>query len=450
MDPRLVECIDHRLPILLHGPGGTGKSHTICKIASYCREKGISCRVTAMTGVAAVSLGGHEESILATTFHRGCGVPVDYGKNASLLLERIRSRPNVWKVWKFTEVLIIDEISMMSAELFQDIDYVARSIRSPNLPFGGMCLICSGDFLQLPPVKANWVFKSRAWREIPFVTFSFVDPKRYNDREYFELLMRARKGECTEEDDDILERRLTIPENSAIKPSVIYSRKTDVDVLNLTELNKLELPENVYLATDLLYSEDGIQINREDIRKIATQRFDENIRPILPLRVGAQVMLKVNLDPDGSLVNGSRGIVTEIFERACRVLFANGAHILVNEHKWRMDMSDLYQKPCYAVRAHIPLILAWAVSVHSSQGSTLDMAVCDVGYTVFCAGQAYVALSRVRTLSGLYLSAYKSNRIYADKEALSYVEEIEKDCLMYGHVTRELRVVAEIVFAQPS
>ena len=200
-----------------------------------------------------------------------------------------------------------------------------------------------------------------------------------------------------------------------VKPTVLNSRRIDVDFENDQELEKLGGPTKDFAAFDEFQPRNS-HARAEHYFK----QLDDAIPKYIYLKVGAQVMLKANLDIPGGLANGSRGVVTEILDAGVKVKWNNGKTTLVAKHTWLQEDKD-----GKAMRSQIPLILAWSLTIHKVQGCTLDLAVCNLGPSIFCPGQAYVALSRVRSLSGLYLSELYPSVINADQDALAYVESIE-------------------------
>jgi ATP-dependent DNA helicase PIF1 len=293
-------------------------------------------------------------------------------------------------------------------------------VRKNDRPFGGIQLILSGDFLQLPPVKDRWLFESDKWNDLQFSAFIFEEPQRYSDLKWFHFLLRARKGDISQKDVAMLRERVEayekLKENTlSVKPTILYSRRVDVESYNKTELDKLEGKMFTYQAVDTFSA-----YKPSAIREYYTKPLEDTIPTVISLKIGAQVMLKVNFDVDNCLVNGSRGVIIELTPYIVSVKWVNGTVSLITPYTW--EQKD--KKAC-ATRTQIPLILAWSATIHKSQGCTLDSVVCDIGNSVFCPGQAYVALSRVRCLEGLYLSGFKPSSIMADPSSLEFVKGME-------------------------
>lgn len=428
--PKIVKALDNGQSVLLHGPGGTGKSFLLRELASHFTDKGRIVYCTATTGIAAINLSIPSKLIAGSTLHSWAGI----GKGddpPQKLVAKVNHNDAARKRWMETDILILDEVSMLGAELLDKLDFVGRSIRrEKSLPFGGLQFIFSGDFLQLPPVNAKWAFESFVWKELAetFCPFILETPKRYDDIEWFHRLLRFRKAEHTKEDIKFLHSRVSAydawlkspasKDISSVKPTMLHSKKVDVEFQNDRELKKLPGTPKDFIATD-----NFLKYNNH-------ARFDDYIKPLdddiprcISLNIGAQVMLKVNLDIKGGLANGSRGVVTELLgsdEGGVRVKWLNGKTTVVSVHTWIQEDKD-----GKATRTQMPLILAWSYTIHKSQGCTLDYAICDLGPSCWLEGMAYVALSRVRSSEGLLLVEFYPPVIKVHPSALEYVQKIE-------------------------
>lgn len=432
---KIVKAIKDGRNVILHGPGGTGKTHTLKELVGFFvdyTDLKIAC--TATTGVAAINLNIPEKRVASRTLHSWAGIGLGKG-SVSKLVKTINQRSKSRERWIDTDVLIIDEISMLGKDLFEKLDAVGRNVRGIHLrPFGGLQIVFSGDFLQLPPVKDGWVFDSDCWKEMNVQAFNFIEPKRYDDEDYFDMLLRVREGECTREDAKKFRARVkayhhlmtmlnTSNTTNIIKPTILNSRKIDVEKYNIVEMNKLNETEVLFLAQDAFFPE-----KRDFKEDVYASQFDDMIPGEIKLRVGAQVMLKMNIDVEGGLVNGSRGVITNFTESLQGTIpvvrFINGYEGPIEKCSW-----ELKDKNGRAVRVQIPFILAYALTIHRSQGQTLDFAVCDIGPSIFADGQAYVALSRVRNMKGLFLSDFRKNSIHASEKAVKYSDELfEMEC----------------------
>ena len=433
----LADLVGKRRNVLLHAPGGVGKTYALTKLVESLNP-GCGCRpvvvgVTALTGGAALRINDMNPTAMARTIHSWAGVELARG-SLNDVLRTVKGKGKAIRRWVTTDLLIIDEVSMMSKDLMDKLDFVAKQIRHCSEPFGGMVVVVSGDFLQLPPVEGGWVFDSEAWKSLKFVCVSFDEPQRYPDIAYFNMLKRIRVGEPTDDDIDLLWSRVAAytsykeeessdtPEKSVgkIKPTILYSRRVDVMGYNMGELEKLPDTTRIFTAVDGLTTEGYVRPDiRERLKKKYQGMFDNDMPSTIPLKIGAQVMLKVNLDVDNGLVNGSRGVVLQIGIDNVMVKFRIGI-VAVALHTWKIEEDDVV-----ATRRQIPLTLAWAATIHSCQGSSLDYACIDIGPSIFSPGQAYVALSRVRTFEGLLISSFTPKSIHASAEALKFINSLE-------------------------
>ena len=441
----IVDSIKEGSNVFLHGPGGTGKTFTIAKLVEHfgnSRTAGgrprpsVAVACTALTGVATANLKGELDKkshppISIQTLHSWSGIG-SADLSASRLLKKVRRNFLACNRWRQTDVLFIDEVSMLGCNLFEKLDYVARGIRrQQSKPFGGLQLVVSGDVLQLPPVRDGWVFTSQAWDDLELVPYIFEEGYRYTNTDYFDLLLRARQGSLTHADIGSLNKRIKTfrppndvrsprsPSDLEIIPTVLYATNFNTNSHNAEELARLPYPSETYTSVDSIGGEDS---------KFVRNQFDQIIPASSTFCVGAQVMLKANLNVDAGLVNGSRGVVTQVIPQGVRVKFLCGDELLITPHVWTIELpgkkdSEISTKN---VRSQIPLILAWSLTIHRSQACTLDYAICDLGNNIFTAGQAYVALSRVRNLDSLYLKKFNPASVFADKAALLYDRYLKK------------------------
>lgn len=432
--------------IFLSGAGGVGKSYlvvNILKTEADRRQKMIA--ITSTTGVSALAIGG-------TTIFRWSGIKL--GKESvSTICTRIRqNNKDCYKRWRDCKILVIDEISMLGMKIFECLDRVGQNICDNDIPFGGKQLIVAGDFLQLPPVQDTFSFNSETWDALDFRIFRMTQPKRYPDVEHFHMLMRIRVAQHTKEDIKKLYSRCDAyidyirkggDKKERIKPTRIYSLKKDVEQHNLEELSKLPGKTLVYNAIDKfvskrdIKSEEGLPSSegpqvKKGVDKISgkeimeyTEFLDTIVDRQRLLKPGAQVMLTYNLDIELGLVNGSRGVVLSCDPDSVNVFFKNGMTNRISYHLYEFEDGKVKM-----MRYQLPLILAWGISIHKTQGATLDYCIMDLGPSIFAPGMGYVALSRVRTLDGLLLSSFEPKKIIADPYALEFERKIiekEKD-----------------------
>lgn len=380
--------------IFLTGPGGTGKSHLIGLIAQYLRVRGVTFSITAMTGCAALLIGNG-----AKTLHSWAGIGLGKGTIDSHVASINKIYP-LKSRWRKTEVLIIDEISMMTPELLELMDGIAKSIRKNQKPMGGIQVVFVGDFLQLPPVakggNVKFAFESPVWSQLINHMIQLKRIFRQEDPTFQQILDEARIGELSPKSLAALKTRCDLSwDDEPIQPTLLFTRNADVDSINNSNLAQLEGEPQKYVARTLPHGHPVADVERV-IEKLDK---DANYVTDLVLKVGAQVMLITNLDQEKGLVNGSRGVVTGFRENLNWpiVLFKNGQQLAIEPFIWKSD----HEPPIE--RSQIPLRLAYSLTIHKAQGATLDCSLIDIGTSTFEYGQAYVALSRAKNLESLYI-----------------------------------------------
>jgi ATP-dependent DNA helicase PIF1 len=391
--------------VFLTGSAGTGKTAVIkYYVKKYnCKRK---IAVTSTTGTSALLVGG-------TTLHSY--LKIGLGKeNVSKLYNKIISVKSWTKRWKDLSCLIVDEISMLDPILFDKLEQLARLIRRNSRPFGGIQIILSGDFLQLPCIGTDkFCFEANSWKQCIENTYIFTEIIRQSDSQFQNCLNFLRFGIVNEEVINTLSSRIGIELTNEfdIKPTKLYSKNLAVD-----EINDLELDN---LARD---GRDFYEYNME-IKKMKDVSFDfiEKIKKNcnapekLQLCIGAQVMLLINYDLQIGLCNGSRGIITNFINDIPIVKFLTGVEIPIPHFLWDIDDGDDLMLRII----QIPLKVAYATTIHKSQGSSLDYLEIDLS-DIFDYGQAYVALSRVKKLEGLSIIAIDYDKIFAHPIAIEF------------------------------
>jgi ATP-dependent DNA helicase PIF1 len=420
--------------IFITGPGGTGKSALIKYIKQNADSRCKRIQVCALTGCASVLL-----ECKAKTLHSWSGIGLGKG-TIEQLIKKVQKNKNYKALWKETDILVVDEVSMMSLKLFETLDAIGKSVRKDRRPYGGLQLVFSGDFYQLPPVgdkddpdTSKFCFESEFW----FTTF----PKenhiqlqkifRQNDPIYQNILNQVREGRLKRSTNDILLSQVDKPKDDAltIKPTKLFPTRNKVDSINTSEMDKLggdekEFKMKYHGDLEMTAKErlQRTQVTPEQI-KLELQYLKSNLRcdEIIKLKVGSQVMCIVNTELTNGemLCNGSQGIVTRFSQNGNPVIqFSKGNNnsfeITMNYHIWPSETI-----PGVGV-SQLPLILAWALTIHKAQGATLDVAEIDAGSSIFECGQTYVALSRVKSLEGLYLTSYDAKKIRINKKVQEF------------------------------
>ena len=422
ISPQQQQVIDALLRgenVFMTGPGGTGKSHviktlqeTVGKPMTESKGRPFRIAITALTGCAALLLNDGK------TLHSWSGIGLGKEPVADLLF-RIRRNGRAKKNWVAYDLLVIDEISMATGALLETLDAVAKAMRRSPKPFGGLQLLFSGDFYQLPPVTKTgstvFAFESPLWSTLVPTTVVLTDMHRQSDPVFQRILGEARIGGLTAESMALLKARRGLDWQSLkIRPTLLFPRNAEVDAINDANLRALKGPKHTYTAKTVGASPK--QLNDPAFqRAIASLDKDAPYRIDLELAVDAQVMLLYNLNPSAGLVNGSRGVVVG-FDAAGLPLveFLNGTRLPIGPHLWPLESESEIG------REQLPLRLAWACTIHKAQGSTLDSALIDVGDNTFEAGQAYVALSRVKSLDSLYIHALKADAFWTHSQVTDF------------------------------
>ena len=416
-----LAAVKRGVNIFLTGAGGTGKSHTINSIVTWATLVGKQVAVTAMTGCAALLLNN------AKTLHSWAGVGLGRGSPQELG-DAILKKRKALRRWMTTQILVVDEVSMMTPDFLEKLDLVARRVRKqPTRRFGGLQLVLSGDFCQLPPVAGGptmFVFESPIWTELIDETHNLTQIVRQSDPEFQKILTQARMGALSDESLAVLQSRVGLSwKDNEIKPTLLYSKNAQVERINKENMAALTGERRTYEPKTVLRekTESTVSVSEAVIQEeLAHLDKDAPYEASLELCVGAQVMLIVNVDQESGLVNGSRGIITGYTPGGLpQVRFIGCSEpITVDRHNWWLS------EPDNVGRAQIPLRIAYALTIHKSQGATLDSALIDIGASTFEYGQAYVALSRCRSLESLYIWKFDKMKILCHPKVRAFYEAI--------------------------
>jgi len=405
-------------PLFVTGKAGTGKSTLLKLIREQTRKQVV---VVAPTGVAAVNIKGQ-------TIHSFFGFKPDVTLDKA---RDIAKKANT-KVYKSMELLIIDEISMVRADLFDCIDQFLRIVRKSFEPFGGVQLLIIGDLFQLPPVLTNqdrdhilstyaspYFFSAHVMKEIGFSVLSLDKIYRQSDLQFVTLLNKIRENSIEEQDLEILNKQV-VTENYDIGNAICLTTTNDrAEVINKQKMWSISAEEI-------------------DFKGKFTGEYEKSAAPvdeILSLKLGAQVMLVTN-DAMGRWVNGTIGTVIQLEQdregELIRVQLQDGQVIDVFENTWEMyeftidEKTEKVMSKSIGTFSQYPLKLAWAMTIHKSQGKTFDSVVIDLGRGAFAPGQVYVALSRAKTLQGIrLLSPVRRRDIWTDKRIVAYFGQIK-------------------------
>jgi len=425
--------------LFITGPGGTGKSFLIKNIVNDAEEKKKIIKVCALTGCAAILL-----QCKATTLHMFSGIGIANKKNSEIVEELFTKKRHKLKNWKGLEILIIDEVSMMSLKILLLLDLIARKFYKKNIPFGGVQVIFTGDFYQLSPVCSNccdkekedsmYCFEHELWNQL-FTKENQIVLKtifRQNDEKLLKVLKYVRKGQITPSTKATLASRIfDSQELDLIKKekvlTILSPIKRDVEHINAKEYLKL-----ASMDKEIVYELAYVDLNAKNNDR-ASDIFSDNMLALLlksndhlkreydflaanilaektlRLKIGTQVMCIVNLTLCGELqiANGSQGIIVGFNEHNLPYVKFNNSkdHILIDYYIWKSETNK------NVGLSQIPLIYSWAITIHKAQGLTLENAIIDIGSNIFAYGQTYVALSRLKSLEGLYLTSFDYSKI---------------------------------------
>jgi len=409
---RAFEIFKSGKNIFITGPGGTGKSALIKHIYKYVMEETKkNIQICAMTGFAATQINNK-----STTLHAWSGIGLGNG-DLEFNLKKIR-RVSIKKGnWLNAQILIVDEVSQMSLKLFEMLDGIGKRIRRNKNYFGGIQLVFVGDFYQIPPVgddddpqTSQYCFESEIWENIFPVENTILLDKifRQSDLEFCKMLNQIREGKISKKNYEKLKARVNLPlrPDQDIIPTKLFPTRRQVDQINYSQMAKIQEEGRKF---EMKYSPDK-NLDLEECMKLLKYSCKNLAVPeTISLKMGSQVMNVVNMETGrgNRLVNGSLGIVTGFQESSGNpiVKFNEGFEEEIKPYTW---VNEINQNMSVS---QIPLILAWALTIHKAQGTTLDMAEINIGSDIFEVGQTYVALSRVKSLEGIYLKDFDPNKI---------------------------------------
>lgn len=427
--------------VFLTGEPGAGKTHTINEYIKYLRAHEIDPAITASTGIAATHIGG-------LTIHSWSGIGIK-PRLTKYDIDKIATSEYVSKRVARTKVLIIDEVSMLSPDTLSSVDAVCKEIKRNDEPFGGLQVIFVGDFFQLPPIvkkeeelarqKENFAnakqevifdeynqeawghdavssavrfaYGSQAWRDANPVICYISEQHRQDDDTFLSLLSAIRRNEFNEDNMECLQERKFTKEQAKEHYPKLFSRNINVDQVNTTMLAQVKGTTQTY----------GMQKNGHP--KLVEVLTKGCLSPeLLHLKIGAEVMCTKNNTKEG-YVNGTLGTVVGFAgsNKYPIIETRNNKRITIEPADWIVEDNGKVK----ASISQLPLRLAWAITVHKSQGMSMDKAVMDLS-DVFEYGQGYVALSRVRNLAGLYLLGYNQRAFQVHPEVLKKDEEFQK------------------------
>ncbi len=397
--------------VFITGPAGSGKTHLVNSYIAYLREHGIDVGITASTGIAATHMGG-------MTIHSWAGI----GIAAHLTqadIEKMMEKSYLAKRFERVKVLIIDEVSMLHHFRFDLVNKVLKTLKGNSKPFGGVQLILCGDFFQLPPVSlpsdppTQFIYTSDSWKEANLTICYLSEQHRQKDDVMLSVLHEIRKGDVTEYSRDLLQSRFNIKTKELhVEPTRLFTHNADVDTLNNKELAKIKDEKEVEYYMNVS--------GRPPL--VATLKKSCLAPEVLRLKAGARVMCVKN-NFDVGYVNGTLGVVVSCKENENPIIrTAQGKVIEIERATWSIDEDGKVK----AEISQYPLRLAWAITVHKSQGMSLDAVEVDLSKS-FEPGMGYVALSRVRSLEGLSIQGLNEAALSVHAEVLEFDAQLQTD-----------------------
>ena len=407
--------------VFITGPGGSGKSHVINYFVDYFKNnletKDEKIYVTSSTGLSSLLING-------ITINQYAGIGV-FDKENDYYIKRINRNKAIRERWLKTKTLIIDEISMISSDFFEKLDLLAQKIRKNKSPFGGIQIILSGDFLQLPPIKStNFCFESFSWDITIQKTFYFNEIIRQKEVSFQNVLNKIRIGVVDDEVrktiDSCYKRKLE--NKDGIIPTLLFSLKDMVKTYNEEKLNDLinkdnekQLYESKYVFSKKIKDE-----SKAGYIELINSQYS-NIDDKILMTKYSQVMLNVNI-PEEKLANGSRGVIIGFSFNEYKnpiVQFLDGKILEIKPHDYKIEEANES-----VIKRQIPLIHAWAITIHKAQGMSLEYIQTDIGQSIFEYGQAYVVLSRIRSLEGLSLINIDYSKIKAHPKIIEFYNKL--------------------------
>lgn len=385
--------------VFLTGEPGSGKTHTVNAYVSWLRSHSIEPAITASTGIAATHVGG-------MTIHSWSGIGIAERMTPELL-DAISSKEHVAKRLQKARVLIIDEVSMLSGGVLEMVDAVLREVRHSELPMGGIQTVLVGDFFQLPPVsrgETSFAFQSPAWKKLNPLVCYLTEQHRQEDSVFLNVLAAIRSGEWDHTHVSVITSREAEMDTVEIDTPRLFTHNADVDRINDEKLASLPARAHVFSMNST-----GPAVLTEALKRGCLSPETLN------LKEGAIVMCTKN-NPAVGYVNGTLGCVIgyEMGTGNPIIETRDGREIVVAPVDWAVEENGKVR----ASLAQVPLRLAWAITVHKSQGMSMDAAAIDLS-RAFEYGQGYVALSRVRTLDGLQLLGWSESAMQVHPEVLS-------------------------------
>jgi len=405
--------------VFLTGPPGAGKTYVLNEFIRRAQRQGRTVAVTASTGIAATHIGG-------MTIHSWSGLGVREGLS-DWDRERLQSAAHLVKRYNAADVLVIDEVSMLHGRRLDMVNEVCKLLRKDQAPFGGLQVIMVGDLFQLPPVNrgselVDFAHTSAAWQELnPKICYLTEQHRQQNDG-LLDLLNAMRAGDVGEHHETMLSERLELHPDDTEPVTRLYAHNLDVESINQQHLAAIDSDTKLFVMQT-----KGAAAKVEQLSKSVLAPGQ------LELKVGAEVMFVANNFQQG-FVNGSRGRVVGFRQEMPLVeLTSNGRTIRVEPHTWTLTEDDRKK----AEVSQLPLRLAWAITIHKSQGMSLDAAEIDLSRS-FTPGMGYVALSRVRSIDGIYLKGINQMALAMHPQIFAFDAQLRAASEALAEITEDV------------
>lgn len=396
-----IDIIKSKQNIFLTGAPGTGKSFTLLYIISYIKTTNLNYAISALTGCAAVLINGQ-------TLHSLFCIGIDITLPIANIIKNLRIFKK-FDILRYLDILIVDEISMMNTDLLEKCSEILCTIKKSDKPFGGIQLIFIGDFYQLAPVDGDYCFLSPLWKQLNLCKIELIEYIRQkDDEEFIDILSKLRIGKITTKIFNRLKELHNTEFSNDILPTKLYPLNKNVDYINNTEFNKLyEFKKKNNINNEKIIYQYNITTINNKIYKI---------EPDIKLIVGLQIIITRNIDIYSKLINGTRGIIIRLFPDYVVIKDIQGN---IHNIKYHVDINDTNKNNKITI-TFMPIKLAYALSIHKSQGATLDSIEIDGSDNIFAAGQLYTALSRGRSLSSIRLLNLSTKSFITNKKVKEF------------------------------
>jgi len=394
-----VDCVMNGCNILLTGSAGTGKSYTIKYIMECLRNNNKKYAVTATTGTAAVIIGGQ-------TLHSFLGLGLGNGNTKEIFNNLLKNKKKFENILKI-DTLIVDEVSMLDKDLFEKVSELLCMIKTTDIHFGNIQLILIGDFCQLAPVKGKYCFLSELWNKINIKVILLEKLIRQSEDLLFQNILRiVRKGKCTDKIINVLNKLRDTEFENGIIPTKLYPINVNVDKINIIEIEKLKSMGNI---SRTYFANSSIDMQKE---------IDKYL---IELTLNSQIIIIRNISIENSLVNGTRGVIKHLDDDFIIICDVEG-----NTHKINY-YTDIFNNNSKSFINHMPVRICYALSIHKSQGMTIDALELDLGTNIFTCGQSYTALSRAKNLNSIRIIDVDKNSFKTNIYVKEFYKSITND-----------------------